>query len=363
MLKLKPTETSSYSPDFFDRCTSLFFGFEAGHMGSDMYYDHSGVRSTIENGVVKTEPMSGVLTWEEHAKHGSVPRLSRQSFLSRIGNVSELVGKGIPIVEYGPGSMEDAHRLIEATQSKLYMPADISEGIIEQASELASTVRDCEIRPAIIDLFAGNNAPLIEEPALAALLGLTITNIRGPVPRAEPKNALVSAFNSLAKPIGIGGGYLLVSTHSEQDGERNVNLYSEKWHKRFGVNFLYRMQAELPMQDFNPDHFEYNPVWYEHCSLLAHTVRATKDQTFTMGEFGETKVYVRAGDVYHYNNSFKYKQAFFEDCAKLAGLRTIQKWQDDNGMAIYLFEVSPRLRLEISPRPSMVRESNQLAAR
>jgi uncharacterized SAM-dependent methyltransferase len=351
MLKFKEKSPLPYSPEFFDRCTSLFFGFESGHMGSDMYYPHRGERSYRDSeGRRHMEPMSGVLTWDEHAKYGAIPRMSRQAFLSMIDELPASIGEGLPIVEYGPGSMEDANRLIEVMKSKIYIPADLSEGIIDQASELASTVEGCEVRPAIIDLFADKNTPLIKEPALAALLGLTITNLRGPVPQSEPRNGLIRAFRNLSKPIGHSGGYLLVSTHAEQDGDRNKSLYNEEWHKKFGVNFLFRMQAELPMDGFNPDYFEYLPIWHEHCGLIAHTIRATHDQNFVMGEFGEIKVFIKSGDVFHFNNSFKYKSSFFEDCANQAGFRTMGKWEDSNRMSVYLFEVSPVLELQLAPR-------------
>jgi uncharacterized SAM-dependent methyltransferase len=101
------------------------------------------------------------------------------------------------------------------------------------------------------------------------------------------------------------------------------------------------MQAELPMDGFNPDYFEYLPIWHQHCSLLAHTVRATRDQDFVMGEHGEIKVFIKAGDVFHYNNSFKYRPVFFEECANQAGLSMVKKWEDGNGMLLYLFEVRP----------------------
>lgn len=137
------------------------------------------------------------------------------------------------------------------------------------------------------------------------------------------------------------GGYLLVSVDACENGERNVALYSEPWHKLFGVNHLYRMYEELPMQGFDPDGFEYCPVWHEHCGLLAHTVLATKDQNFKMGENGEIFVSVKKGDIFHYNNSFKYNSGFFEDCAEDAGLEVIESWQGKGDIRLYLFHVPP----------------------
>lgn len=125
-------------------------------------------------------------------------------------------------------------------------------------------------------------------------------------------------------------------------GARNRDFYSEPWHQLFSVNHLYRMAAELPMHGFDPDGFECNPVWYPQCSLVAHTVRATRDQNFAMGSNGEIKIPVRKGDVFHCDNSFKYRPAFFEDCVRQIGLGVIKRWSDENGLFLYLLHVPPR---------------------
>jgi uncharacterized SAM-dependent methyltransferase len=311
-------------------------------MGPDMYYDHKGTYSSKDGqGRLHEESMSGVRAWEKHAKYGTIPRLSQQLFLAKIRDVASSIEAGMPIIEYGPGMMDDARQLIEATKSKLYIPVDLSEAVIEQAAELASSTDHCQIRPIIMDFFGTGTPSLINEPALAALLGLTITNIPGAVPAQAPKEKLIGAFRNLSRPIGRKGGHLLISTHAEQNGERNRDFYNEEWHRKFGINFLYRMQAELPLYGFNPDHFEYLPIWHEHCSLLAHTIRATHDQDFKMGRFAEITLSVKAGEVFHYNNSFKYAPDFFETCADAAGLKFVRRWEDEASMMLYLFTVAP----------------------
>jgi len=313
---------------FFEQTVDLWLGFSSGHMGPHMYQHHNGVRGE--------QPMSGVLTWEKHAELGTIPTQSRKIFAEKINDVSGAIDEKLPIVEFGPGSMEDANLLINSIESKEYIPVDCSLGILHQAHTLAASVNDCAIRPAVVDFFSEDNCSLVEDPAIGVLLGLTIDNIPGPVPKGLPQRELINAFRNLIKSIPAGG-YLLVSTDICQDGEQNKELYNEPWHKLFGVNHIYRMSEELPMANFDPEGFEYFPVWHEHCSLLAHTVRATKDQTFGMGESGEIIVSVKAGDIFHYNNSFKYRPEFFEQCAEMAGLRLIEKWQGESTISLYLF--------------------------
>jgi uncharacterized SAM-dependent methyltransferase len=127
-----------------------------------------------------------------------------------------------------------------------------------------------------------------------------------------------------------------------QNGDEVKRLYNEPWHRVFGINFLYRIAAEIPTCGFDPDGFEYHPVWHEHCKLLAHTVRATQDQRFTMGNGpSQIEVAVRKGDVFHYNNSFKYRPELFETSAAQAGFEVVEKWQDAGSIRLYLFRIPP----------------------
>jgi len=344
MLKLHQIIRPVIPSNFFEDTVDWWLGLSSGHLGEQMYQQHKGKRSG--------QPMSGVLTWAEHARYGTIPRQSQHAFSSHLDAVIKEVGKGLPIVEFGPGSMKDAEHLIRAVESREYIPVDCSLGIIKQASMLSAKVEKCSIRPAVIDFFSDENCPLTDRPALGVFLGLTISNIPGPVPSGEPRSQLVAAFENLAKTIPAGGA-LLVSTDVSQDGERNKALYDEPWQKLFGVNHLYRMAEELPMRNFDPEGFEYAAVWHEHCSLIAHSVLATKDQDFQMGENGDIRISVKKGHHFHYNNSFKYRPAFFEACAKEAGLDIIQCWQEPGStIRLYLFQVPPQNKRQAFQVPS-----------
>ncbi|GEM_PF-957883 len=325
---IRPTASES----FYEQSVDLWLGFASGHMGPQMYQHHTATR----NG----QPMSGVYTWGKHAKLGTIPTHNKEVFLSHIQDAAKHVEKGTPIVEFGPGSMDDASLLIRSMESEQYIPVDCNLDVINQARALAQKTNGCVISPSVIDFFSEENCRLTDRPALGVFLGITIGNIPGSVPKGEPRHELVGAFRNLTKAIPAGG-YLLVSTDVCQDGERNKALYSEPWHKLFGVNHVCRMAEELPMHNFDPDGFEYLPVWHEHCSLLAHTVIATEDQDFRMGTDQEVLVSVKKGDVFHYNNSFKYRPDFFEDCAEDAGLEIIDVWQDEGTIRLYLFHVPP----------------------
>lgn len=335
--------SGTFDQGFFDRCVSLFLGFQSGHLGGDMYQHHVGMKSNI--------PMSGVVTWEHHMAHSTFPKLYTKIVRSHLNDIAQIVRPGTQIVEYGPGAMTDAIYLIEAIKSTQYIPVDISVGILEQAQQLLSLVGDtCDVDPQIADFFAYDNRFPINRSALGVFLGLTINNIPGSVPDSEPRTQLITALRNLTSPF-VCGGHFLVATDANQDGDRNQELYNEEWHRLFGVNFLYRIAAEIPTQGFDPDGFVYHPVWHAHCSLLAHTIRATIDQEFILDPAGDAiMVHVKKGDVFHYNNSFKYRPEFFEACAQAVGLEIVKKWEDHGSVQLYLFSVPETdLRGEITP--------------
>lgn len=316
--------------DFFKQTVDLFSRKDAGHMGAQMYQHHDAMLNGCS--------MSGVLTWKQHAKNGSFPKLNKEAFDQGTAIVLGDECLGLPIVEYGPGSMEDACRLIQLVQAKEYVPVDLSLGIIKQAEGLSQNVTGCCVRPSVLDFFARPDCILQNEPALCILLGVTITNIPGPVPKDNPRTELTQEFKNLSN-LTPKGGYLLVSMDACQSAELNQKKYNEQWHKLFGVNHVFRMAEELPMKGFDPCGFDYYPQWHPHCSLLAHTIRATKDQDFEMGEGEVHRFSVKTGDVFHYNNSFKYQPAFFESCAEQAGLTLVRQWQSDQSICLYLFQL------------------------
>jgi len=97
MLKLHQIIRPVIPSNFFEDTVDWWLGLSSGHLGEQMYQQHKGKRSG--------QPMSGVLTWAEHARYGTIPRQSQHAFSSHLDAVIKEVGKGLPIVEFGPGSM------------------------------------------------------------------------------------------------------------------------------------------------------------------------------------------------------------------------------------------------------------------
>lgn len=333
VLEFKEQETNPhYDQGFFDRCVGLFTGTESGHMGADMYQHHDGHYCG--------QPMSGVLTWDNHAKFGTIPQLERHIFDNHITDVVKHIGNEVPVVGFGPTA--GIRKLVAEMKSPTYVPVDSCNALLAREKEQFALNKNIKVEPAVMDFFEGTPTTLINQPALGVLAGLTITNIPMPAPKEEPDTALVQTFRHFSRCMPAGG-YFLVSTDINQNGDAVKELYNEKWHKLFGVNFLYRMELELPTTGFAPDHFVYEPMWDAKSSLLAHTIRATKAQIFTLGHGSNAvEISVKEGDIFHYNNSFKFRPQFFEACAEKAGYKIERIWGDKSTIRLYLFQL-PRL--------------------
>lgn len=317
-------------PSFSQKMADLFLRRDSGHIGPDMYQHHA---ATCGN-----ETMSGVMTWAAHEKAGTLPRIGKQAFLQAIHAVIDEIGTGLPVVEFGPGSMEDAQTLINATMTQEYVPVDCSLELIRQARNLVPFTNNCIVRPAILDFLSDHQCTLAERPALGVLLGLTLGNLPGPAQPSEPREGLVQGLKNLSGCF-VEGGYLLVSIDTCQDGAKNIERYNEEAHRKFSVNHLYRMAVELPTNGFDPDGFVYEPVWMEQSGLLAHMIKATKDQSFTMGDGAQ--VSVKQGDYFHCDNSYKFHPAFFESCVREAGLAVAERWCNTETTNLYLLTVPP----------------------
>lgn len=319
-----------FSQSFFEKMLDLWQGRAAGHLGAEMYQDHAGQR--------EGSSMSGVSTWVDYEKNGTLPKRNKALFAAVMDDLSRYIEPNLPVIEFGPGGMKDALRLLQSSQASEYIPVDCSLALLGQAREFANRKGQCPVRPAIIDFFSDDNCSLVDGPALSVLLGGTIANIPGPIPRQKPHAGLVRVMKNLMRAVPHGG-HFLVSTDVSQDDEETKAYYSELEHANFGVNHLYRMAAELPVEGFDPDGFIYEPVWHPHCQLLAHTIRATKRQKFVMGTEGMNHISVNEGDVFHCNSSYRFDSSFFETCAYEAGLDIEHVWQEQGTIRMYLFKV------------------------
>lgn len=346
MLKVHEIVRPAIARGFYEKMSDLWQRRAFGHIGPDMYQHHAGRRGQ--------ESMSGVGTWAAYEKRGTLPRTGKRLFLEAIHDVAAEVERRGPVVEFGPGSMEDAQTLINATQTQEYIPVDCSLENIRNARRLVPFTKKCVIKPAIVDFFSEDNCALVDRPALGVLLGLTIGNLSGPVPSAPPQAALVRALNNVVRALPCGG-HLLVSVDVCQDGAANVARYNEPWHRTFSVNHLYRLAQEFPTQGFHPAGFEYEPLWHEQSGLLSHNIRVTEDQEFKMGANATDIVRLKRGDLFHCDNSYKFHPDFFAACVDQAGMEIVSVWGKENAIQLYLLGVPARQ--EASHQAAKIRSS------
>jgi uncharacterized SAM-dependent methyltransferase len=324
---------------FLDDTLALFAGTRHGHMGLHQYAAHHGMRGTTR--------MSGADLWRRFATEVDgyyIPAADRALLLDNLEDISDQIPIGTPFVDLGPGSMtairEKSLPLLRAIGAKDYCPIDMSQAFLDDA-EAALTPYGLRVSPRQEDFFAPTEQTGLEDPSLAYFSSSNISNLTGPISKTAPTDQLTKALSKLAHRSH--DGWLLISFDSNQDGAWLQRMYGAPVHRLFGANVFHRMAEELPMQDFDPSEFIYHPVWNAPAGQLAHTVSATKSQNFSLA--GQ-RFQIRCGDRLHLNNSYKYPESLFEQCATRAGLHVWSRWQQDTPMRLYLLSVQPRQNVQ-----------------
>jgi uncharacterized SAM-dependent methyltransferase len=184
--------------------------------------------------------------------------------------------------------------------------------------------------PVIDDFFDGEKIPYIDK-ALVCSFCSTVGNIPAPLSQNPPRRELAYALSKMAD--AVQNGWLLVAFDTDQN-EKHIKDYYAAF-DTFQLNIFDRMAVELPMINFDPLAFEYEPVWIASSGQLAHMAVVQKDMTFSLG--GQ-KLSVKEGQRLHIKNSFKFSPQLFETCCAAAHLEPIQTWSDTSTTKIYLLK-------------------------
>lgn len=329
----KQLPAAPFDQEFMDDVVDLFFDFRSGQMSKHSYKNHGASGRGVT--------FSGSHLWRQISTDQKadyyVTRTDRELFVKALPEISSLVTGQPPLIDLGSGTLENmqdfAAPLVKAMQSKLYVPVDISTDLLQQADGLNALGPGCQIVPRHLDFFAPVKRPLVEGSAFAALTGATIGNIPGGISTETTEERLTRTLRNLA--VLCNCGWLLISVDGNQDATWLQRMYNTPQIAAFVLNALYRIADELPVQDYDPTLFAYDPTWYPEHHLFAHEAVATQDQNFSLGPY---EISILKGDRFHLKNSYKYPPAFFEGCAKRAGFDVVAKWSHENPMTLYLLK-------------------------
>ncbi len=320
--------------NFLQDSIDLFKGRKASHMGAHQYVPHAGKR----NG----KPTSGDKLWAEtEAQHNISAKamFNEETVLLRqaASEIHHFLPQGLPVVDLGPGTVQAFKNkvlpLIQALQSEQYIPVDESIVFLQDLFRMEGIKGHYSIRP-LIDNFFENESPYHEGSALVCSFGSTISNIESPIGDELPEESLIQGLYRLA--LAASDGALLVAFDSNQNGEAIQEYY--RLHALFQLNIFDRMAVDLPMKDFDPLAFDYEPVWIPSSGQLAHTAIVTRDIAF---EIDGQPITLTKGQKLHLKNSYKFTPTFFEKACHALQLDILRVWGDSSNSKVYLLKLPP----------------------
>jgi dimethylhistidine N-methyltransferase len=253
------------------------------------------------------------------------PTRTEMALLRRhAGEVAQLIGPDIALIEFGAGSLQKVDLLLAALERPhAYAPIDISGDYLHSmTARLAKLRPDVTILPVVADFTRPFVLPkeLGEARRVGFFPGSTIGNM-------DHVEALI--FLRKAAALLKGGG-LLIGVDLVKDPAILHAAYNDSAGitEAFNKNLLARANRELDA-DFDLDTFAhyafYNPRWrrieMHLMSLLPQTV-----------SFCGRSVPFEEGETIHTENSHKYTVGGFWALAAQAGFAPRRSWCDKDGL-------------------------------
>ncbi len=255
---------------------------------------------------------------------------------AHLGEIAEVVGPGVVLIEYGSGSSTKTRLLLDALPDlAAYVPIDISAEHLEATAEaLRADYPRLRIEPVAADYTRPLSLPDDPEKRRKRVVffpGSTIGNF-------EPEEAR-RFLAQIADVAGPGGGLLL-----GVDRKKDVAVLERAYNDPEGVtaafnrNLLARLNRELGA-DFDLGAWAHRAHYDAEAGRVEMHLVSTRPQTVHIG--GRSFDF-EAGDSIHTENSYKYAPGELAALAEPAGLRLEREWTNGRGwFSLLYFSVAP----------------------
>lgn len=252
-----------------------------------------------------------------------IPRTEEAIMKSCMGEIAELLGPRVRLVEYGSGNCSKAQNLLKNLhEPAAYIPIDISrEQLLCAAGEINSCYPAIEVLPVCADYLTDFNLPLPRGEFRRTVVffpGSTISNF-------DPGPARLF-LERTARACGPGGA-LLIGVDLKKDATILHKAYddSQGVTAAFNLNLLERINNELGA-DFNLDYFSHQVV-YNACEgrIEMHLVSLRKQIVNVDG----AAVQFSEGETIWTESSYKYTLEEFAMMALDTGFNVERVWTDE----------------------------------
>jgi dimethylhistidine N-methyltransferase len=239
-----------------------------------------------------------------------------------IGDIAQFVGPDAQLIEYGSGVQAKTRILIQALQTRLYVPIDIATDTLRASSnELAGRFPWLNV--------VGVCADYTRSLALPEFVGVPIRRKVGFFPGSTvgnftPAEAL-RFLRQAHRTVGAGGA-LLIGVDLKKDKATLDAAYADSQGvtARFNLNLLQRINRELGA-DFQVNRFRhkafYDPIAGRiemHLESLASQIVHVAGERFDFAP----------GETIHTEISCKYSVAEFQELGRRAGFSPEKVWTD-----------------------------------
>lgn len=252
-----------------------------------------------------------------------IPRTERAIMERHIGEIVELLGSNVTLIEYGCGSCTKTRILLDNMQDMAaYVPIDISQEQLEQVTaNLGQRYPGLEILPVCADYTRDFRLPSPKKAGdrtVAYYPGSSIGNFSPP--------SATELLSGIAGACGSGGA-LLIGADLKKDITTLYRAYndSDGVTAAFNLNLLTRINRELN-GDFRPENFRHSAVYNREEGRIEMHLVSLKEQTVHLDNTG---IPFAAGESIWTESSYKYDLDGFRQIATAAGFTVEKVWTDD----------------------------------
>lgn len=248
--------------------------------------------------------------------------------------VTEVVGRGRAVVEFGSGSSTKTPLLLRCAAPSAYVPIDISGDFLRESSRvLSEAFPDLTVLPFEADFMRPLTLPaeVADTPKLGFFPGSTIGNM---IPLMA-----VDLLRAMRASLGEGA-MLLIGMDRIKDESTLVAAYDDAAGvtAAFNLNLLDRINRELD-GTIPVDAFAHEARWNDDRARIEMHLVAQRDVAFTI----EGRPFaISAGESIHTENSHKYASRDARILLRSGGWTPIREWTDPKGLfGLYLAEAQP----------------------
>lgn len=240
---------------------------------------------------------------------------------SQRDEIASFIGQQSCLVEYGSGSSEKVEVLIDAIKPRAYMPVDISaEHLIVAAKRIHDKYLGLAVYPVIADYTNSFVLPRrTNARKIAFFPGSSIGNFE--------RTDAASFLNEIRNAIGNDGALLLgIDARKSPHLIQRAYNDSEGVTAAFNLNVLNHINTKV-RSDFVPAGFRHRAVYLADEGRIEMYLESVKDQSVELA--GES-YRIRAGELIHTENSYKYSRVEIDELAQKGGFTCEKIWTDEN---------------------------------